>query len=261
MSDPGLMSKLYFGTVMHRRLRPREHALSYRMFWMLLDLDEIDRLHRPALFSRNRFNLLSFHDRDHGDGSGAPLRPQVERMLADNGIDVDGGPIRLFCMPRVLGYGFNPISVWFCHRRDETLSAIVYEVHNTFGERHSYVFAAQEAGTPAPHGSEKRFHVSPFMDIGMRYEFRTLPPAKRVAMAIRGFDADGTLIHASLAGSAAPFSTANLLRGLLLYPLLTAKVTAAIHWHALRLWLKGIRVRHKPAPPRERTTPVSSIRA
>lgn len=262
MSDTARSSKLYFGSVMHRRLRPREHELAYRMFWMLLDIDEIDDLaRRSPLFSRNRFNLLSFHDRDHGDGSGSPLRPQVERMLADNGIAFDGGPIRLFCMPRVLGYGFNPLSVWFCQRRDGTPAAIVYEVHNTFGERHSYVFAHAQGEKPAPHGSEKRFHVSPFMDInGMRYEFRTVPPADRVAIAIRGFDVDGTLIHASLAGSAARFGTANLLRGLLLYPLLTAKVTAAIHWHALRLWLKGIRVRHKPAPPRETTTPVSSIR-
>jgi len=255
-------SKLYFGSVMHRRLRPREHQLGYRMFWMLLDIDEIDGLARKSsLFSYNRFNLLSFHDRDHCDGSGAPLRPQVERQLADNGIAFDGGPIRLFCMPRVLGYGFNPISIWFCQRRDGTPAAIVYEVHNTFGERHSYVFDAQAEDKPAAHGSDKRFHVSPFMDIaGMRYEFRTVPPAERVALAIRGFDGDGTLIQAALAGTAAPWTTTNLLRGLLLYPLLTAKVTAAIHWHALLLWLKGIRVRSKPAPPRETTTQVSSIR-
>jgi DUF1365 family protein len=259
VSHRNLMSKLYFGTVMHRRLRPREHALSYRMFWMLLDLDEIDRLKRPTLFSRNRFNLLSFHDGDHGDGSGEPLRQQVERILADNGIDFDGGPIRLFCMPRVLGYGFNPISVWFCHGRDETLSAIVYEVHNTFGERHSYVFDARDGILPAAHGCSKRFHVSPFMDMGMRYEFRTLLPTGRFAISIRGSDADGTLIHASLAACEAPFTSANLLRGLLLYPLLTFKVTAAIHWHALRLWLKGIRIRRKPAPPSASTTSVSSL--
>ncbi len=255
-------SRLYFGTVSHRRLRPRVHALKYRMFWTLLDLDEISELpKRSALFSYNRFNVMSFHDKDHGDGSSAPLRRQIELMLAENGIHFDGGSILLFCMPRILGYGFNPISIYFCHTKDGLLAAILYEVHNTFGERHSYVFDAHEKITPAAHGCAKHFHVSPFMDMGMRYEFRTLLPVDRFALGIRGLDENGTLIHASLAGEARPFTSANLLRGLLLYPLLTFKVTAAIHWHALRLWLKGIRVRHKPAPPSQPTTPVSSIPA
>nr|WP_292764479.1 DUF1365 family protein [Mesorhizobium sp.] len=255
-----IRSQLYFGTVSHRRLRPRVHALKYRMFWTLLDLDDIPDLpKRSALFSYNRFNVLSFHDADHGDGSGGALRPQIERMLDEHGIAFDGGSILLFCMPRVLGYGFNPISVYFCHLRDGSLAAIVYEVHNTFGERHSYVFDAHEKTRPAAHGCDKRFHVSPFMDMGMHYEFRTLLPAERFALAIRGSDADGALIHASLACAARSFHTLNLLRGLLLYPLLTLKVTAAIHWHALRLWLKGIRVRHKPEPPLQPTTVVSSI--
>jgi len=257
-------SMLYFGSVMHRRMRPRTHELRFRLFWTLFDLDEMAELpRRSRLFSYNRSNVLSFHDRDHGDASGEPLRSQVERMLADNGIAFDGGPIRLFCMPRIFGYAFNPISVYFCYRKDRGLGAIVYEVHNTFGERHSYVFDARqfdagETPTPHAHACGKRFHVSPFMDIGMRYEFRTVLPDERVAVAIRGSDADGTLIHASLAGIAAPFTSANLLRGLLLYPLMTFKVTAAIHWHAMRLWLKGIRIRPKPEPPNEPATPILS---
>ena len=200
------------------------------------------------LFSHNRFNLLSFHDRDHGDGSGDAAAPAGRAHARGPGIAFDGGPIRLLCMPRMLGYAFNPISVYFCHQPDGVSAAIVYEVHNTFGERHSYVFDARDdAASRMPHACGKRFHVSPFMDMDMRYEFRTVPPGERVAVAIKGSDADGTLIHASLAGVAAPFTSANLLRGLLLYPLMTFKVTAAIHWHALRLWLKGIRIRPKPA--------------
>lgn len=253
-------SLLYFGSVFHRRRRPRPHRLRHRVFWMLLDLDEIGTLsERHVLLSRNRFNLLSFHDKDHGDGSGEPLRPQVARLLAENGMRFEGGPIRLFCMPRVLGYGFNPLSIYFCHHMDGSLAAIIYEVHNTFGERHSYVYDAGETGDSAAHGCAKHFHVSPFMDMDMRYEFRTEVPAERVAIAIRGTDAGGTLIDASLAGAAAPFTSGNLLRGLLLYPLLTLKVTAAIHWHALRLWLKGIRVRRKPVPPSRPATPASRI--
>lgn len=252
-------SQLYFGSVAHRRLRPRPHELRYQLFWMLLDLDRLPELgSRSRLFSYNRLNLLSFHDEDHGDGSGAALRPQVERTLSDKGIAFDGGPIRLFCMPRVLGYGFNPISIYFCHEQSGALAAIIYEVHNTFGERHSYVFDAHDEEKPGAHGCAKRFHVSPFMDMGMRYEFKTLLPAERFALAIRGSDADGMLIHASLAGEARPFDTVGLLRGFFLYPLLTAKVIAAIHWHALRLWLKGIRIRRKPEPPAE---PATLVRA
>jgi DUF1365 family protein len=247
--------------VLHRRLRPRVNELRYRIFWALFDIDELPELSRQSiLFAHNRFNVLSVHDRDHGDGSGRALRKQIERMLAEHGIGFDGGAIQLFCMPRLLGYVFNPISVYFCNLIDGRLAAIVYEVHNTFGERHSYVFDASHSTSPAAHGCEKRFHVSPFMDMGMRYEFRTLVPRERLALAIRGFDAEGTLIHASLAGEAKPFTTANLIRGLMLYPLLTFKVTAAIRWHALRLWLKGIRVRRKPSPPRVNSTPVSCIR-
>lgn len=253
-------SRLYFGSVLHNRLRPRPHRFRYKLFWTLFDLDEVaDLSDRYWLFSHNRFNLVSLQDRDHGDGSGRALRPQIERLLVDNGISFEGGTVCLFCMPRVLGYGFNPLSIYFCHRKDDSLAAIIYEVHNTFGERHSYVFDASEAGLRSAHGCGKRFFVSPFLDMAMRYEFRTRLPTERFAITIRGTNADGTLIHASISGAAAPFSTAMLLHGLLRYPLMTLKVTAAIHWQAFRLWLKGIGVRRKPAPPEQCSTPVSSL--
>ena len=124
-------------------------ALRYGVFWLLLDLDEIDTLaRRLRLFSRNRFNALSFHDRDHGEPGAGALRAQIERHLADAGIDIGGGAIRLLCMPRIFGYAFNPLSVHFCYRRDETLAAILYEVHNTFGERHSYLIPVEAGGGP-----------------------------------------------------------------------------------------------------------------
>lgn len=134
-----LNSALYRGRVMHRRLRPKIHELNYRVFWLLLDLSEIDDVDgRLRLFSRNRFNLLSFHDKDYGDGSGG-LRPQVDAWMAQAGIDLAGGPVRLLTMPRVLGYVFNPISIYYCHRPDGRLAAMVYEVTSTFGIRHAYV--------------------------------------------------------------------------------------------------------------------------
>ncbi|CAM5221938.1 hypothetical protein BTHI11S_06252 [Bosea thiooxidans] len=135
-----LQSALYVGLVRHHRFRPRPHALAYRVFWMLLDLDEIDQVSaKLRFFSRNRFNLYAFRDADYGDRSGRPLRLQIEETLAKAGIAHDSGPIRLLTMPRILGYAFNPLSTYFCYRRDGSLCATVYEVHNTFGEIHSRI--------------------------------------------------------------------------------------------------------------------------
>nr|WP_047576775.1 DUF1365 family protein [Methylobacterium sp. ZNC0032] len=245
-----LASALYVGRVRHRRFRPRPHALSYNVFWMLLDLDEIDGLAaKLRLFSRNRFNLYGFRDADYGDRSGKALRPQIERALADAGIAADGGPIRLLTMPRILGYAFNPLSTYFCYRRDGSLCATVYEVHNTFGEIHSYVVPADDAGGALRQEADKVFHVSPFMTLGMRYAFQVTPPDERVSIAIDGGDAEGHLITAVLSGRRTALSDATLLRLLVTHPLLTLKVTAAIHWHALRLLAKRIPWQPHPDAP------------
>lgn len=243
-------SALYVGRVRHHRFRPKAHALSYRVFWMLLDLDEIDGLAaRLRLFSRNRFNLYAFRDADYGDRSGKPLRPQIEAALAEAGIATDGGPIRLLTMPRILGYAFNPISTYFCYRRDGSLCATVYEVHNTFGEVHSYVAPAGGEVEPLRQGAKKLFHVSPFMGLAMRYAFAVVPPAERVSLAIDGHDDEGRLIATVLSGRRSEMSDATLLRLLATHPLLTLKVTFAIHWHALRLLAKRISWQPHPAPP------------
>ena len=246
-----LRSALYAGSVMHRRLRPRAHYLRYRAFWLLLDLDEIDRLPRVLrLFSKNRLNAFSFYDRDHGDGSGGALRPQVEAALVRAGIAADGGRIALLCMPRLCGYGFNPLSIYFCHRRSGSLAAILYEVHNTFGERHSYLIAVNGTGAGAvEQACRKAFYVSPFMDMDLTYRFRVALPDERVSASIGVSDGTGKILVAALAGRRRPLSDAALLRVLFAYPLLTLKVVAAIHWHALRLWLKGLKLRPRPAPP------------
>jgi uncharacterized protein len=242
-------SAFYAGTVMHQRLRPRRHRLRYRIFSLLLDLDELDGLAaRLRLFSRNRFNLFSFHDHDFGDRGPKPLRAQIERHLAAAGIETPGGAIRLLTMPRVLGYAFNPLSVYFCYRRPDGLAAIVYEVSNTFGERHSYVIPVH--GDGAIHQEcAKRFFVSPFLDMDMNYLFRVVPPGRRVGIAISGRDAQGPVIVASLFAERAPLSDARLARAFVTYPLLTLKVIAGIHWEALRLWLKGARLRRRPPLP------------
>ena len=252
-------SALYEGVVAHQRLRPRPHRLTYRIFQMLLDLDELPRLGAGfLLFSHNRPGLLSFHDKDHGDGTGGPLRAYVEGRLAQAGVELQGGPIRLLCMPRVLGQAFNPLSLYFCHRRDGALAAILYEVNNTFGQRHSYLIPAD--ATPGPmvrQACDKLFHVSPFMDMDMRYAFEIRPPAEALFVGVTTSDAQGPMLLASFAARRAALSDRAILRAFLGHPLLAAKVLGAIHWEALKLWLKGVRLRPKPPAPAQAVTVVA----
>jgi DUF1365 family protein len=250
-------SALYSGQVMHHRLRPREHTLRYRVFWMLLDLDELDQMSRSLrFFSRNRFNLMGFHDADHGDGSETPLRVQATRLLERRGVDIGSGAIRLLTMPRVLGYVFNPISLYYCHRPDGALAAMIYEVTSTFRERRAYVLpVAPEDGRVGriDQATGKGLYVSPFMDMDMRYAFKGSVPDDRLDLAIDGLDSQGLLIATAMRGRRRALGDRALLAAMAAMPLLTIKVVAAIHWEALKLWLKGVPLTRKP--------PAEAIRA
>ena len=243
---------VYFGEVMHRRLGAVRHRFTYRVFSILVDLDRLEALgRRLTLFSYNRGNVFSFQDRDHGARYGTPLRPWVERHLAAAGLDqVLGGRIRLLCFPRLWGYVFNPLSVFFCEAPDGRLAAILYEVSNTFGERHCYLEPVRpSAGGVIEQACAKRFYVSPFIELEGDYRFRVQPPDERLMIAIRQRARDGQTLHAILSGRAAPFDDRTLLRALLAYPLMTFKIMAAIHWEALKLWRKGAKFQTRPVPP------------
>lgn len=246
---PELRSGLYAGSVMHHRLRPRQHRLRYGIFYLLLDLDEIEVLeNRLRFFSHNRFNLFSFHDRDHGVGTQSP-RDRIIRHLDEAGIET-GGPIRLLTMPRILGYAFNPLSIYFCHRRDGSLSAIFYEVNNTFGQRHNYLIPVAPGTTgPVRQESQKSFYVSPFMTTDMIYSFSIVPPGKDLSVSVTGRDYEGPLIIAKLTAVRQDLSDASLARAFFVYPLMTFKVIAGIYWEALLIWLKGTRLYPRPSPP------------
>lgn len=252
-------SALYFGTVVHRRLRPTQHRLSYGVFSILLDLDELPALDQTSrLFSRNRFNLYSFYDRDHG-AAGSDLRAYVEAQLDSAGIAIDGGPIRLLCYPRVLGYVFNPLSTYFCHRPDGSLAAILYEVNNTFGDRHSYLIPVdRDSSLPVVQDCAKALHVSPFLGMDMSYRFRILPPGDTLAIGVEVRDAEGPILSASFSGHRIALTDGNLLHAFGRYPLVTLKVIGGIHWEALKLWRKGVRIHRRPAPP---ARPISVIAA
>ena len=248
----GWASALYRGGVTHTRRRPKVHRLDYRVFWLLLDLDEIDDLDRRLRrFSRNRFNMLSFHDRDHGDGS-TPLRTRITELLARAQVDIGDGAIRLLTMPRVLGFVFNPISTYYCFGPDQRLVAMVYEVTSTFGIRHSYVLpVAPEDGARGliRQGARKALYVSPFMDMAMDYQFRGHAPGEMVDLTVIGSDAEGVLITAGLSGDREPLTDRALMSAALSIPLMTLKVVVAIHWEALKLFLKGVKLTRQPRPP------------
>lgn len=249
-------SALYAGSVMHLRLKPRRHRLAYRLFSLLLDLDELDTLSRRLrLFSRNRFNIFSFHDRDYGASGEEPLRSQVERHMRSAGLEPDGGPIRLLTMPRILGYAFNPLSVYFCYLRTGELSALLYEVNNTFGERHSYLMpAGAPVGGVLRQHSEKKFYVSPFMDMALTYDFRVRPPAQDMQISIIVRNEDGPVLAAVQTARRQALTDGALAHAFFSYPLLTLKVIAGIHWEALLIFAKGVGLRRKPASPAKSVT-------
>ena len=252
-------SCLYVGSVMHRRLRPFVHRFTYRVFSLYLDLDELAGLSRRlALFSHNRWNLLGFRDRDHGPRDGSPLRPWAEAQLAAAGLAGPYGAIRLLCFPRLLGYVFNPLSVWFCHDGAGRLLAVIYEVSNTRGQHHAYTIAVGQGGpanAPLEQGCAKLFHVSPFIPMAARYHFRLREPSDRLAIAILESVAEGPILAATHTGRRRGLTDRNLAAALLGHPLMAVKVIGAIHWQALRLWLKGARVQSRPVPADATPTP------
>jgi DUF1365 family protein len=251
VGDGARASGLYVGRVSHARVKPRKHQLAYKIFMLLIDLDELPDLGLKTL-GVGRFNLFGFDPAKFGDGSGRPLKAQIEATLAKANIPT-GGPIRMLAMPQILGRAFNPLTVYFCYAANRTLSAILYEVNNTFGERHSYLIPAPNAAL-IKQGCGKAFYVSPFMDMDLTYAFRILRPEERVLVAIDTSDAEGLILTASFSGERRPLTDGALIKAWLTHPWMTVGVIAAIHYEALKIWLKGEKVRVRPAPPERPVT-------
>ena len=231
---------IYTGRVVHRRLRPRDHMLNYRVFSLLLDFDRFDEIERRQSILRiNRGGILSFLERDHGDGHG-DLRAWVDARLRDAGYDPATLRVRVLCYPRILGYVFNPLTVFFCDDGADATQVILYQVNNTFGERHTYVLPVTDGATPIRQSCDKAMYVSPFTPMQGRYDFSIAPPADDVSVTIRQSDADGPLLNASFTGRRQALTTGNLLAALVRHPLMTLKVIAGIHYEAFHLWRKGV---------------------
>jgi DUF1365 family protein len=242
---------LYAGTVMHQRLRPFRHRFAYRVFSLCVDLDRLpDAAALSPFFSAGRFNLLSFHEDDHLPGEARSLAERARHLLAAHGIDAGRGQIRLLCYPRVLGYAFNPLSVYFASDEAGVMVGVIYEVRNTFGERHTYVLpvAAGAQNRAIEQRAVKSFFVSPFLPMDLAYRFRLKPPGERVGVSILETGPEGPVMTAAFAGRRVGLSTMNILFLCARVPLMTLKVWAAIRWQALRILAKGARLQRRTRP-------------
>ena len=235
-------SSIYIGNVIHKRFKPKIHFFKYKVFSILLDISEIDILDKSLkIFSYNKFNIVSFYDADHGPRDGTSIKEWVIKNLNDNRINTENIKIKLLCYPRIFGYVFNPLSVFFIYNKNSELISILYEVKNTFGEQHTYVFKTKENENYIKHTCKKKFHVSPFIEMDCTYFFKILKPSEKISVIIDQYDEDGKLLYASQDGDRIEFNNKNLVLSYLRHPLMTFKIIVAIHFEAFKLWTKGIK--------------------
>ena len=235
-------SCIYTGQVIHKRFKPKKHFFCYKVFSLLIDLEELDILEKKLkLFSYNRFNILSFYDVDHGPRDGTSLVSWVKKNLNNNNINSEKIKIKLLCYPRIWGYVFNPLSIFYIYDKDTNLSAILYEVKNTFGEQHTYVFKIDKADQFLEHSCKKKFHVSPFIEMDCVYYFKILKPENKLSVVINQNDNEGKLLFASQDGFKKKLNNKNLIFSYIFHPLMSFKIIGAIHFEALKLWLKGLK--------------------
>jgi hypothetical protein len=235
-------SCIYNGSVIHKRFKPKEHFFKYKVFSLFIDLSELEELNKNLkFFSFNKFNLISFHEKDHGERDGSSLLDWVKLNLRNNNISTENIKIKLLCYPRILGYVFNPLSIFFIYNKDENLISILYEVKNTFGEQHTYVFKVESENKLIQNNCSKKFHVSPFIEMNCNYFFRILKPGENLSVKIDQYDQEGKILFASQDGKRSDLTSKNLMNSYLKHPLMTFKIISAIHFEAFKLWIKGIK--------------------
>ena len=230
-------SCIYNGVVTHTRFKPVKHFLKYKTFSFYIALDEIKKLdNNNPIFSYNRFNIFSFYDKDHGDRDGKPLKVWVLDNLKKFNINENINKIKLLCYPRIFGYVFNPLSVFYCYE-DNLLKAVFYEVKNTFNEQHTYIFKVKD--NKIEQKCKKKFYVSPFMNMDTYYNFRLLNPNEKLSVSIKQTDKEDVVLTAVQTGIRKEFTFKQLIINFFRYPLMSIKIISAIHFEALLLWKKG----------------------
>ena len=248
-------SFIYTGNVVHKRFKPKIHYFRYKVFSLLIDLSEIDLLDKELkIFSYNKFNVVSLYDKDHGARDGSSIKNWVIENLRKNNIDANGIRIKLLCYPRILGYVFNPLSVFYIYDSNSNLISILYEVKNTFGEQHTYIFKNNVTGNLIQNECKKKFHVSPFIKMDCVYFFKILKPGKKISVVIDQNDKEGKILYASQDGVQSELNNLNLTKSYVTHPLMTFKIILAIHFEAFKLWSKGIKFIKKEFKTKNSTT-------
>tara|TARA_B100000700_G_scaffold133189_1_gene148694 strand:- start:628 stop:1386 length:759 start_codon:yes stop_codon:yes gene_type:complete len=231
-------SNIYNGHVIHTRFKPVKHFLKYKTFSLFIDLDELELLDKKfKIFSFNKFNIFSFHNKDHGERNGKSLKEWVLYNLKKFNIGKNINRIKLLCYPRIFGYVFNPLSIFYCYENN-ILKAVFYEVKNTFNEQHTYIFKIKDDKN-IQQSCKKKFYVSPFMDKKTFYNFELKPPGDKLSVLIKQTDKNGLILTAVQTGERKNFSSKQLIINFFKYPLMTLKIISAIHFEALLLWKKG----------------------
>jgi hypothetical protein len=235
-------SAIYNGQVIHKRFKPKVHYFKYKVFSLLLDLSELEVLDKKVnFFSFNKFNLISFHEKDHGERDGSSLKLWVQKNLEKNNIQNTDIKIKILCYPRIFGFVFNPLSVFYVYNLEGQLISILYEVKNTFGEQHTYIFKVLKDSNLIQNNCSKKFHVSPFIEMNCNYFFRLLKPGNKISVIIDQYDSEDKVLYASQDGIRSDFNTKQLIKSYLKHPIMTFKIILAIHYEAFRLWAKGIK--------------------
>lgn len=248
MNEAG--AEIIVGSVMHERLRPRKHRFTYPVFCLRVDIAKLDALNN-FWFGVDRWRFMGLRRKDFGPRDGSCLLTWVRSILANAGLPHDG-QVQLQTFPRLLGYGFNPVSFWYCHDRHGALRSVLAEVNNTFGERHLYLLQAEGAAEITRHTTlecRKVFHVSPFCQVQGHYQFTFRDGHSTRFAGIDYFDEEALLMRTCISGKVLAYTSANVRKVFFRQPLLTLGVVARIHWQALQLWLRKVPFYRKPAPP------------
>ena len=235
-------SAIYNGQVIHKRFRPKIHSFKYNVFSLLIDLSELEMLDKQVnFFSYNKLNLISFYDKDHGERDGSSLIDWVQGNLKKNNINNENIKIKILCYPRIFGFVFNPLSIFYVYNLDNNLISILYEVKNTFGEQHTYIFRVEKDTNLIQNNCSKKLHVSPFIEMNCHYFFRLLKPGNKISVIIDQYNNSDKILFASQDGVRTDFNSKYLIKSYLKHPIMTFKIIIAIHYEAFKLWTKGIK--------------------